>query len=46
MDVISLIWVFSERKQYVKSFRGAAKDLDTLLITNEGMEEYRNQLED
>jgi hypothetical protein len=46
MDAINLIRVFSERKQYVKSFRSAAKDPDTRLITNEGMEEYRNQLED
>jgi glutamate-1-semialdehyde aminotransferase len=46
MDVISLIRVVSDREQYVKSFRRVAKDPDTLLITDEGMEEYRNQLED
>lgn len=46
MDLISLIWIFSERNKYVNSFRRAAKDPDTLLITDEGMEEYRNQLED
>jgi predicted transcriptional regulator len=34
-----------EKAEYVKSYKRASEDKDTLLIAEEGMEEYLRQLE-
>ena len=35
-----------EKAEYIKSYKGAAGDMDTLLIAEEGMEEYLRQIEE
>lgn len=34
-----------EKVEYVKSYKQASEDIDTLRLAEEGMEDYRSQLE-